>query len=211
MLTDTTVKNTKAAARPFRLADEKGLYLQVTPAGGRLWRMKYRFEGKEKLLSRGKYPETGLKDARERRDEARKLLANGADPGEVKRAQKAAKQARAANSFEVVAREWFGGWKKDKAESHHGKVVARLEKDVFPWLGGRPVAEITAPETLAVMRRIESRGTLDTAHRVGGDCSQIFRYAIATGRAAHNPVPDLRGALPSISKRHFSAITEHPS
>jgi integrase len=208
-LTDATIKNARPAGKPVRLFDGGGLYLEVSPAGGRLWRLKYRFDGREKRLAVGQYPEVSLKEARERRSEAKRLLTNvGISLSEVKRAQKAAKQARAANSFEVIAREWFAAWKTNRAESHYSKVIARLEKDVFPWLGGKAIAEITAPDVLAVMRRIESRGTLDTAHRAGGECSQIFRYAIATGRATYNPVPDLRGALPPISKKHFPAITD---
>ncbi|MDR2506736.1 MAG: integrase arm-type DNA-binding domain-containing protein [Candidatus Accumulibacter sp.] len=207
-LTDTAVKNAKPADKPVRMFDGGGLYLEISPAGGKLWRFKYRIEGKEKRLAFGAYPETSLADARQRREEARKLIANGVDPGEVKKAQKAAKQERATNSFEVITREWFERWRTDKSESHFSKVIARLEKDVFPWLGGRAIAEITAPDVLAVLRRIESRGALDTAHRAGGNCTQVFRYAIATGRATHNPVPDLRGALPPINKRHFSSITQ---
>jgi integrase len=207
-LTDTAIKNIKPSGKANRFFDGGGLYLEVSPIGGKLWRLKYRFEGKEKRLALGAYPVISLKDARERRDEAKKLLAKGVDPGAVKKAQKAAKQERAANSFEVIAREWFGKWETSKAESHSSKVMARLEKDVFPWMGGKAIAEITAPDVLAVLRRIESRGTLDTAHRAGGNCAQVFRYAIATGRVSHNPVPDLRGALPSIGKQHFPTIID---
>lgn len=207
-LTDTAIRNAKPTDKPIKLADEKGLFLLVHPNGSKYWRMKYRFGGKEKLLSFGVYPDTGLKEARAKREEARKLLANGADPGETKKAQKAASTERAANSFEVIAREWFEKHREGWAPSHAEKIIRRLEKDVFPWLGGRPVAEITAPEVLAVMRRIESRGTLDTAHRAGGNCSQVFRYAIATGRAERDPVPDLRGALPPARGSNFAAITD---
>lgn len=207
-LTDTAIRNAKPTDKPIKLADEKGLFLLVHPNGSKYWRMKYRIGGKEKLLSFGVYPDTGLKEARAKREEARKLLANGADPGETKKAQKAASTERAANSFEVIAREWFEKHREGWAPSHAEKIIRRLEKDVFPWLGGRPVAEITAPEVLAVMRRIESRGTLDTAHRAGGNCSQVFRYAIATGRAERDPVPDLRGALPPARGSNFAAITD---
>ena len=207
-LTDTAIRNAKPTDKPIKLADEKGLFLLVHPNGSKYWRMKYRVGGKEKLLSFGVYPDTGLKEARAKRDEARKLLANGAGPGEAKKAQKAASNERAANSFEVIAREWFEKHREGWAPSHAEKIIRRLEKDVFPWLGGRPVAEITAPEVLTVMRRIESRGTLDTAHRAGGNCSQVFRYAIATGRAERDPVPDLRGALPPARGSNFAAITD---
>lgn len=207
-LTDTAIRNAKPEDKPARLFDGGGLYLEISPSGGKLWRMKYRHGGKEKRLAFGAYPDVGLKDARERREEARKLLANGTDPGEVKKAQKAAKAERAANSFETLAREWFGRWRTDKAESHSSKVIARLESDVFPWLGGTPVADVSAPMVLAVLRRIESRGTADTAHRAKQNISQVMRYAIATGRAERDPCPDLRGALSSARAGHFAAITD---
>ncbi|MGA7180456.1 MAG: tyrosine-type recombinase/integrase [Thiobacillaceae bacterium] len=165
---------------------------------------------KEKLLSLGVYPDVSLKDARERRDAARKLLANDTDPGEARKAQKAAKVTRAANSFEAVAREWYAkrlpGW----AASHSSKILARLENDIFPWIGGRPIAEITAPEVLAVLRRIESRGVLETAHRALQNCGQVFRYAVATGRAQRDPCGDLKGALPPVTHTHFAAVTALP-
>lgn len=207
-LSDTAIRTAKPGPKPVRMFDGGGLYLEISPAGGKLWRLKYRFGGKEKRLALGAYPDIGLKDARERRETARKLLANGADPGEAKKAQKAASTERAANSFEVIAREWFEKNRSTWAANHGDKIIRRLEKDVFPWLGGRPIAEITAPEVLAVLRRIEGRGTLDTAHRAGGNCSQVFRYAIATGRADRDPVPDLRGALPPARGGNFAAITE---
>jgi len=208
MLTDTAIRKAKPGEKPVKLSDEKGLFLLVTPAGGKLWRMKYRFTGKEKLLALGAYPDVSLAQARERRDDARKLLAVGIDPGENRKAQKAAKQERAANSFEVVAREWFSKHSPNWATGHAGKVIQRLEKDIFPWLGGRPIAEITPPELLSVLRRIEGRGALDTAHRALQNCGQVFRYAVATGRAERDPSGDLRGALPPARAGHFAAITE---
>jgi integrase len=209
-LTDTAIRTAKPAERRQTLFDGGGLYLVINPNGSKLWRLKYRFEKKEKLLSFGAYPAIGLKDARERRDEARKLLAHGVDPGAARKAQKRARQELAVNSFEAIAREWFAVWRADKAESHSSKVIVRLEKDVFPWIGGRPIAELSenAQEVLSVLRRIESRGTLDTAHRAGGNCSQVFRYAIATGRAKRDPIPDLRGALPPVRGSHFAALVE---
>jgi integrase len=207
-LTDTTIRNAKPAAKPYKLTDEKGLYLLVTPNGGRMWRMKYRVGGIEKLLSFGTYPLITLKMARERRDEAKRLLSNGGDPGEARKAQKQASHERATNSFEAVAREWFAKWRTDKARSHSSKVIARLENDVFPWLGSTPVGEITAPAVLAVLRRIESRGVVDTAHRAKEHISQVMRYAIATGRAERDPCPDLRDALTPLRHTHFAAITD---
>jgi integrase len=170
--------------------------------------LKYRFHGKEKRLSLGIYPAVSLKDARERRDEARKLLANGLDPSQDRKAQKAASADRAANSFEIVAREWFAKHKPNWAANHSDKIIKRLENDVFPWLGGRPIAEITAPEVLSCLRRIEGRGALDTAHRAHQNCGQVFRYAVATGRAMRDPSVDLKGALPPARHEHFAAITE---
>lgn len=207
-LSDTAIRTAKPTEKPYKLPDEKGLFLLVHPNGSKYWRQKYRFGGKEKLLSLGVYPDTGLKDARQRRDVARKLLADGVDPGEHRKAVKAVKVERAANSFEVIGREWFEKNRETWAPSHADKIIKRLENDVFPWLGGKAIAEITAPDVLTVLRRIEGRGTLDTAHRAGGNCSQIFRYAIATGRAVRDPVPDLRGALPPARGGNFAAITE---
>ncbi len=164
-LTDTAVRNAKPGAKPAKMFDERGLFLLVAPTGGKWWRLRYSYGGKEKLLSLGVYPDVGLKAARTRRDEARKLLADGIDPGENRKATKAAKVDRAANSFEVVAREWFANFKPNWAKNHSDKIIRRLECDVFPWIGGQPIADVTAPELLAVVRRIESRGALETAHR----------------------------------------------
>jgi integrase len=207
-LSDLTIRTTKPGAKPLRLSDSGGLYLEVAPSGGKLWRLKYRFNGKEKRLALGKYPEVGLKDARERRDEARKLLANEIDPGENRKVQKAARTERAANSFEVVAREWIAKFTPTWAASHTSKIVRRLEMYVFPWMGGRPIAEIAAPELLAMARRIEGKGALETAHRALQNCGQVFRYAVATGRAERDPTGDLRGALQPVTSKHMAAVTE---
>lgn len=207
-LTDPAIKKAKPADKPYKLFDEKGLFVIVTPAGGKWWRLKYRIAGKEKLLALGTYPDVSLARAREKRDEARKLLADGIDPGELRKATKTQQAERAANSFEAVAREWFAKHLADKAENHREKVIRRLEKDVFPWLGGRPIAEITAPELLATIRRIEARGAVDTSHRVMQSCGQIFRYAVATGRAERDPTSDLRGALQPVKTEHLPALVE---
>lgn len=207
-LSDTAVRNAKPTARAYKLPDEKGLFLLIHPNGSKYWRHKYRYLGKEKLLAYGVYPDVSLKAARAKRDESRQLLAQGVDPSENKKAVRASKMLRASNSFETVAREWFEKHRETWAASHSDKIIRRLEKDVFPWLGARPIAEVTAPEVLAVLRRIESRGTLDTAHRAGGNCSQVFRYAIATGRAERDPIPDLRGALPPARGNNFAALTD---
>ncbi|MDP1637597.1 MAG: integrase arm-type DNA-binding domain-containing protein [Candidatus Nitrotoga sp.] len=207
-LTDTAIRNAKPGAKPAKLFDERGLFLIVTPAGGKWWRFRYKFDDKEKLLSLGVYPDVGLKDARQRRDDVRKLLADGIDPGENRKAMKAVKQDRAANSFEVVAREWYAKHAPNWVEHHGDRIIRRLERDIFPWIGGRPIVDVTAPELLATMRRIENRGALETAHRALGNCGQVFRYAIATGRATRDPSGDLRGALPPVKGEHFAAVTE---
>lgn len=194
-LTDTAIRKAKSTDKTQRLFDGGGLYLEISPAGGKWWRWKYRFGGKEKRLSLGTYPDTGLADARERRDAARKLLAAGIDVSQHRKAAKAAGEAASANSFEVVAREWFAKQKAKWAVSHADKVIRRLERDIFPWLGQRPVAEITAPELLKHLERIEQRGAIETAHRALQTCGQVFRYAIQTGRAERAPSTDLRGAL----------------
>ena len=154
------------------------------------------------------YPDVSLKDARDRRDAARRLLADGIDPSENRKAQKSARADRATNSFEVVAREWFAKYSATWAANHGDRIIRRLERDIFHWIGGRPIAEITAPELLTVVRRIESRGALETAHRALGNCGQVFRYAIATGRAERDPSGDLRGALPPVKGEHFAATTD---
>lgn len=207
-LTDTAVRNAKPSEKPAKLFDERGLFLIVTPTGGKWWRFRYKFDGKEKLLSLGVYPDVGLKDARQRRDDARKLLADSIDPGENRKAMKAVKHDRAANSFEVITREWYGKHAPNWAEHHGDRIIRRFERDIFPWIGGRPIADVTAPELLAAMRRIENRGALETAHRALGNCGQVFRYAIATGRATRDPSGDLRGALPPVKGEHFAAVTE---
>lgn len=207
-LTDTAIRNAKPGTKPVKLFDERGLFLLVSPSGGKWWRFKYRFNGKEKQLSLGVYPDVSLKDARDRRDNARKLIASGTDPSENRKAQKSARADRAANSFEVVAREWYAKYSATWAKNHGNRIIRRFERDIFPWIGGRPIAEITAPELLTVARRIEDRGALETAHRALGNCGQVFRYAVATGRAERDPSGDLRGALPPVKGEHFAATTD---
>ncbi len=207
-LTDIEIRKAKPGAKPVRMFDGGGLYLEVSPAGGKLWRLKYRFGGKEKRQSFGAYPEVSLAKARERRDESRRLLAVGIDPSDYRKEQAAATMALSLNSFEVVGREWFFKMKPEWVDSHSKKIMARLENDVFPWLGKRPIAEITAMEVLTTLKRISERGAKDTAERAQQDCGGIFRYAIQTGRASYNPIPDLRGALPTAIGGNFPAITD---
>lgn len=207
-LTDAAIKNAKPAAKPRRLYDRDGLYLEVSPAGGKWWRLKYRFLGKEKRLSLGIHPEVDLKKARQRTTEARQLLADGVDPSEHKKALKLVASDRQRNSFAVIAQEWCMRLTPTWAPGHAARVLARFERDIFPWLGGRPIADITAPELLATVRRIEARGALETAHRALSSCGQVFRYAVATGRTDRDISSDLRGALPPVKVTHFAAITE---
>lgn len=207
-LSDVVIRKAKANGKTQRLTDGLGLYLEITPTGSKLWRQKYRFGGKEKRLAHGSYPEVTLAQARVRRDEARRLLASGVDPSAHRKAEKLAGEERAANSFEVVAREWFAKFSQRWAKSHSDKILSRLENDLFPWLGERPVAEIEAPELLRCLRRIEARGALETAHRVLQNAGQVFRYAVATGRADRDPTGALRGALTPWKPEHYPAPTE---
>ncbi|PKN19263.1 MAG: integrase [Deltaproteobacteria bacterium HGW-Deltaproteobacteria-6] len=211
-LNEVKVRNAKPKEKSYKLSDSEGLYLYITETGGKLWRFKYRFDNdgkgkKEKLLAFGKYPEVNLYDARQRRDDARRLLANNVDPGAVRKAQKQAK-VEETETFEVIAREWHNKFKTKWAEGHALKYMRRLELDLFPWIGKRPIKDITAPELLAAIRRTEARGAIDGAHRLRGICNMIFRYATATGRARHNLAQDLIGSIPPAQKRHLAAITE---
>ncbi|TCJ16089.1 DUF4102 domain-containing protein [Parasulfuritortus cantonensis] len=206
-LTDVAVKKAKPADKPYKLADEKGMYLLVSPSG-KYWRMDYRHTEKRKTLALGVYPDITLAEARERRDEARKKLANGIDPMAEKKAVKRSRIEAAESSFEAVAREWYQKQVTHWAPSHAEKIIRRLERDLFPWIGSRPIAEITAPELLASLRRIESRGAVETAHRAMQNAGQVFRYAVATGRAHRDVSGDLRGALAPWKPQHYPAITD---
>ena len=209
MLTEIAVRRTAVEPDKSRkLFDGGGLYLLVAPTGSKYWRLKYYFEGKERLLALGVYPRVTLKEAREFRDAARKLVSAGINPGKVKRDGKAKASATESDSFEAVAREWYGRREAVWVPAHAKTVIQRLEVDVFPWIGERPIAEITAPELLTVLRRIEERGAVEVAHRVCQIAGQIFRYAIATSRATRDPSPDLRGALAPARGRHHAALTQ---
>lgn len=211
-LTDTQVKKARQPGdKPIRIYDERGLYLEVrrTADGGaaKWWRFKFRFDGKEKLLSLGTYPDVSLADARRRRDKAREQVAAGINPSEAKKAEKAS--GAAENSFEAIAREWHRvAHARQVGEGHAGRTLTRLEQDIFPWIGSRPIGDITAPELLQALRRIEARGAIETAHRARQACGQVFRHAIATGRARHDPTSDLREALKPVIVEHMPAITE---
>jgi integrase len=206
-LNEMKIRNAKSLGKFYKLTDSGGLYLHVTEKGGKLWRFKYRFAGKYKLLALGSYPEISLLDARQSRDEARRQLAKGIDPSAARRAQKQS-TIQEIETFELIAKEWherfFSTWSERYAET----LMSRLELYIFPWIGKRPIAEIKAPELLAVLRRIESRGILDTTQRVRIICGQVFRYAVVTGRAERDPTTDLKGALPQPQKINRAAITE---
>jgi integrase len=206
-LNDTKVRMTKPAEKPQKFFDGGGLFLLVTPTGGKLWRLKYRFGGSERLLCIGTYPETSLAEARQRRDQASALLAKGVDPRETKKAQNVAGKQE-AETFEIIAREWYDKFSPSWAPSHAKTTIRRLELFIFPWLGARPVKAVTAPELLSALRRIEAKGALETAHRVKQVCGQVFRYTIATGRAERDPSGDLRGAIPPASGKHMATITD---
>jgi len=205
-LTATTIKTCKPKDKAYKLTDGGGLYLLVSPSGGKWWRFDYRFQSKRKTLSMGVYPAISLKDARDRRDEAKKQLANGIDPAMVRKSQK--HQQSQPNTFEAVAREWHAKFKPGWSDSHASRLLRLLERDIFPWLGSMPVSDVSSPLLLQTIRRIETR-SLDTAHRAMQNCGQVFRYAIATGRQQNDPTHALKGAIPPIRDNHFASIT-HP-
>jgi integrase len=211
-LKDITVRKAEPRRKKYKIFDGDGLYLEVLPTGAKYWRMKYYFADKEKCLALGVYPHITLADARERRSEARKLLAAGRDPGEAKKEAKRLAVFKSANTFEAIAREWLEKRKHAWAPITVEVKLARLERYILPKLGDRPISEITPPEVLAMLRAVEDGGTLDTARRVMQISGQIFMYAIATGRAERNPVPDLRGALktPVVKHRAYLHASDLP-
>lgn len=208
-LSATAVRNAKPGEKIQRLADGGGLYLEITPAGGRYWRMKYRIHGKEKRLAIGVYPDVGLSEAREARDEARRLLAQSTDPSTAKRLNRQHGVENAASTFQALGMEWLEQvHQHEVVPEHYQRNKRRLERDAFPILGRRPVAEITAPELLDCLKRTQDRGHIETAHRVKTLCGQVFRYAISKGRAERDPTPDLKGALRSARGKHHAALTD---
>ena len=207
-LTDTAIKAAKPREKPYKLFDGEGLYLLINPDGSRWWRLKYRYGGKERLLALGTYPGTGLKKARDKRDDARNLLDDDIDPNAHRKAEKAARADRDAGSFEVVAREWHAKQSETWAAGHSERVLRRLVLYVFPRIGGEPIGSVTGPQLLDVLRRIEARGTVETAHRVKESLGAIFRYAVATHRATHDPSAALKGALATAQNKSYAAITE---
>lgn len=207
-LTDAEVRTAKAADKPYKMGDERGLFILVHPNGSKYWRMKYRVDGKEKLLALGVYPEVGLKEARERRDDARKMLDNGGDPSSVKKTQKATRIERAENTFKAVALEWYEKQKPLWSEGHASKTLAMLKNDTFKKLGDLPVAEITAPVILETLNSVQDRGALYTAGRVKESIGRVMRYAVATGRTHFDPVPALKGVLTAHVEKHMASVTD---
>ena len=207
-LTDITAKTAKPKEKLYKLSDEKGLFLSIRPNGGKYWQMKYRFDGREKVLSFGVYPEVSLKEARDKRDDARKQIKDGVDPSAEKKLAKLTRMVDADNSFEHVAREWHEKQKERYTVKHHKAVLTRLENDVFPLLGSRPISQIKAPELLVTIQKIEKRGAVDLSHRVLQTAGQIFRYSIATGRAERDISTDLRGALTVRKKVNHANLKE---
>ncbi|MBA3671863.1 MAG: integrase arm-type DNA-binding domain-containing protein [Gemmatimonadaceae bacterium] len=207
-LTDLKCRTAKPKAKPYRLFDGGGLYLEVAPSGGKWWRLKYRIGGREKRISLGVYGDVSLKAARAKRDEQRKVLATGVDPSNVKKALRIASAAGSDDSFEVVAREWLKKYAARWTEDYRDEILGRLELNVFPWLGAKCVRDISAPEVLATLRRIEERGANETAHRVRQISSQVFRYGIATGRTDRDVAANLRGALVPVTPTHLAALTK---
>lgn len=207
-LTNIQVKNAKPKDKPYKLADERGLYLLVNPNGSKLWKMKYHYVRREKKLSFGSYPDVTLAQAREMRDDARSKLAHDIDPGVLKNSIKRSKQLAAENSFEMIAREWHAKFTPKWTKEHGERILIRLEQNIFPWIGRRPITEVTTRELLSPLQRVENRGAIETAHRISQVCGQVFRYAIVTGRAEYNPAADLKNALAPVKQKHHATITD---
>jgi integrase len=205
-LSDAKVRNAKPGAKPYKVSDGEGLFLLVAATGSKYWRLKYFFAGREKLLALGVYPEVSLGDAREHRAQARKILAAGNDPGVVKKETKRLIQLKDKNTFEAVAREWHEQQRHKWVPHYSTCVLNRLAAYIFPNMGSRPIADVSAQELLLHLRVVEKNGALDLAQRIMQSCGQIFMYAIVTGRAERNPVPDLRGALKTPVKTHHAHL-----
>src|SRR6266699_628751 len=212
-LTDIRIRNAKPTATPYKLSDGGGMYLLVKPDGARYWRLDYRFVGKRRTLALGVYPTVTLSAARAKRDTAKIDLAAGRDPSKVKRETRRATRVSAENTFEAIAREWLGKQRNRFVPAYFARLLARLQADVFPEIGSRPVIDIDAPELLVMLRKVEGRGVIETTRRLKQLCGAVFRYAIATGRAKHDPSVDLRGALTSPGRprgHHAMPLGEVP-
>lgn len=206
-LTDVKVRQSKPTPKPYRLSDGDGLYVQITETG-KYWRWNYRYLGKQKTLAYGVYPDVSLVQARDRHRDARKLLADGVDPGQVKKEDKRAAKLAASNSFEAVARLWMDERKDAVKPDQYVKTLARMENDAFPWLGKRPITAIDAPEVLEVLERVDKRGARFTAHRLRSEISRVFRFGIKKGYCRTDPARDLIDAIPSAVTKNFASITD---
>lgn len=207
-LTTVQISRAKPREKVYRLYDHRGLYLEITPAGGKYWRFKYRFGGKEKRLALGVYPTVKLADARLSTEKAKELVRRGIDPAEKRKAEKRTKRVLEADTFQTIAEEWIGLRKASWSSNTYQNAKRRLERYVYPYIGSNPISEILPIDVLNLLRRIEDRNHIDTAHRVKQRCSQIFRYAIVTDRAQRDPAADLRGALTPLQTKHRAALTD---
>ncbi len=207
MLTDTAIRNAKPIDKTYRLYDRDGLYLEVTSTGRKYWRLKYRFQGKEKRLAIGVYPAVTLSKARKETFDARQMLEKGIDPNDHRKAEKRGDTSEARNSFEVVAREWHAKFSSDWSDTHANKLMRRLEIHAFPFIGKKTISTISVPEILALLQKPEASGKLETAHGIRVVVGQVFRYAVATGRALIDPTPTLRGAIKTHKNKHMASIT----
>jgi integrase len=207
-LINIQIKQATPQEKPYKLADGKGMYLYVTTKGQKYWRLDYRFGGKRKTLALGVYHDVSLADARNKRDDAKKQIGNDVDPSDVQRARKIAKTQSQDNSFKSLALEWYEKEKPHWSTHHIDRVGRMLSKELFPHIGNRPIGAITSPDLLACLRRVESRGAIETAHRVKQVAGQVFRYAVATGKAERDPSGDLKDALATPIKGHLAAITD---
>lgn len=205
-LIDHQCKTAKPKTKPYKLADAGGLYLEVKPHGSKLWRLKYRYLGKENRISLGSYPETTLKEAREKQTAAKKLLASGIAPAQAKKDEKRQAYLNAENTFEAIAREWHEHNSAKWTPKYAADLLHRIEADIFPEIGHRPLSMISPPEVLDMLRKIENRGANEIARRALQTCGQIFRYAVGTGHAQNDPTRDLKGLLKPFSKSHFAAL-----
>jgi len=207
-LTDAAIRTAKPSEKSRKLFDGDGLYLEISPAGGKWWRLKYRWAGREKRLSLGTYPEVSLLEARKRRDEARRTLADGDDPSAIRRSEKMAARSAVGNTFEAVARAWHKSWSKTRSSKHAAQVLRRLEVDVFPKLGAVPVTSIRSPDLVAVARAVEARGAHDLARRALQISGQVFRYAVGHGLAEHNPARDIEpnDVLQPMAEHNYARV-----
>ncbi len=207
-LSQVKLKQAKPAAVPFKLYDGGGLYVEVHPNGSKYWRLKYRINGKEKKLALGVFPEVSLAEARDRRDDARRLLRDGIDPMAQKQSKKRAAILNAENNFETLAREWHDKYRQRWTPDHAARILGSLERDVFPYVGKRPIAEIDTPEVITVLRRVEDRDALDVAKRIRQRMAAVFAYAKQTGRVRDNPARDLDGVIKTRKQQHRLALKQ---